>query len=155
MKLQTYREQLQKLLARQRHQIRPSLLRQFRCPALKRRRPNRRLRLHLLALGLLAVALLNADPTVPAAVLVMDHNVLDPRVVAHLVPAVVAAVAEDHLVVCWALHAGAFLAERLLGSALPVMGSLSGARFHGGRVVGGRLQHLAARLRHSARCCWC
>ena len=58
--------------------------------------------------------LLLAGTAEPGAVRVAHEGVVDPGLVAHLMPAVVAPVAEDHLVAGRAVHARALLAERLL-----------------------------------------
>lgn len=68
------------------------------------------LRLHLLPLC-------RADSTIPLSARIPDHLVLNPGLVAPLVPRVVAPVAEHHLVGRRAMHARASLAERLLRRA--------------------------------------
>lgn len=51
--------------------------------------------------------------TVPLQALVLDHFVLDPWLMAPLMPGIVAAVTEHHLIGSWAVHTHAFLAKGL------------------------------------------
>jgi hypothetical protein len=115
--------------------------------------------IQLLPLGSMPLPLRQTRGAEPAPGLVLDHLVGDPRLVAQLVPPVVAPVAEDHLVVGRAVHAAALLAERrLLGRALAVVWvmvvvvvvmvllracPLAGC-VHGRGVVRGWLEDLAA-----------
>lgn len=85
--------------------------------------------------GGLMVALGLAGAAVPGFVGVVDDVVGDHRVVASLVPAVVASVAEDDLIPIGRGHSGAELAQGLLGGADFGVDALLAVGIHRGWVV--------------------